>query len=74
MIERMEGERSRVPAILVALWTLLALVGIVAVAATPDPWGLSGAIIAFLLFVWIAGLAAGAVITAVIRALRQRRN
>jgi hypothetical protein len=50
------------------------LVAIVAVVATPDPLGLNGGIIAFLLFIWVLGLAAGAGITAMIRALRQRNS
>ena len=70
----MEGERSLVPGILAALWAVLVLAGIVSVAATPDPYGLNGPLIAFLLFVWVVGLAVGVGITAIIRALRRRRS
>jgi Tol biopolymer transport system component len=66
----MEKRKSPVPWILAGVWTGLVAVGIGAVAATPDDFGLNGVIIVFLVVVWAVGLALGAGARALTRRLR----
>ena len=57
------------PWIMAGLWTGLAVSLIISVAATPDDFGLNGAIIFFIVVCWAVGLAVGAGISALIRRL-----
>lgn len=59
------------PWILIGLWTGLAVSLVIAVAATPDDFGLNGIVIGFIVICWAVGLVAGAGISAVIRRLRK---
>src|SRR5262249_41889484 len=69
----METEKSWGSWILAGLWTGLALFGIIAIASTPDDFGLNGVLITFLVICWAVGLAVGAGVRALIRSLRRRR-
>jgi Tol biopolymer transport system component len=68
-----KGTRSRIPFVIAVLWSGLITAAIIGAAATPDDFGLNGAIIGGLLVLWILGLALGLAIRAGFRWLRSGR-
>ena len=68
-----KSKLRRIPLLLATLWTVLIMVLIIDVAATPDEFGLNGVVIMGLLLFWILGLALGLGVRAVVRWLLSGR-